>query len=125
LRVAAIRIDVHHAEENPINAPHAFHARFTYGPGPYISRGSHEQPFVSPHKVEIGPYTEKCLATKNRLVQPSSWVASFFLPCDSPGVGERGFGPVVTQLLQLTGSINARMRLVRSILTRVDQPIGP
>jgi hypothetical protein len=67
-------------------------------------------------------HPEEVLATKDRLAQPSSWVASFFLPCDSPGVGERGFGPVVTQLLQLTGTINTSMRSVRSILARGANP---
>jgi hypothetical protein len=56
-RVAEIRIDLHPAEENPINTPHAFHARFAYGPGPYISRGLRRQPFASPHKDETDPYT--------------------------------------------------------------------
>jgi hypothetical protein len=52
-------------------------------------------------------------------------VASFFLLCDSLGVGERSFGPVVTQLLQLTGLINTSMRSVHLILARGGQPIGP
>jgi hypothetical protein len=47
-------------------------------------------------------HPEEVLTTKDRPTQPSSWVASFTLPCDNPGVGERGFGPMVTQLLQLT-----------------------
>jgi hypothetical protein len=51
-------------------------------------------------------YPEEVLATKDRQVQPSSWVASFLLPCDTLGVGERGFGPMVTQLHQLTGLIS-------------------
>jgi hypothetical protein len=59
LRVTMIRIDVHHIVENPINMPHAFHARFAYGPGSYISRGQHRQPFASSHKDEIDPYTRK------------------------------------------------------------------
>jgi hypothetical protein len=59
LRVAAIQIDVHPAGENPINTPHAFHAQFAYGPGPYISRGLHRQPFTSPHKDETCAYTWK------------------------------------------------------------------
>jgi hypothetical protein len=59
LRVMAIQIDVHHAEENPINMPHAFHTQFTYGPRPYISRGTDRQPFASPHKEETGPYTRE------------------------------------------------------------------
>jgi hypothetical protein len=59
LRVMVIRIDVHLAEENLINTAHAFHARFTYGPRPYISYGPYRQPFASPHKDEIYPYTQK------------------------------------------------------------------
>jgi hypothetical protein len=57
--VTVIRIDVHPVGENPINMPHAFHAWFAYGPGPYISHGSRMQPFASPHKTEAGPYTRK------------------------------------------------------------------
>jgi hypothetical protein len=59
LRVATIRIDVHHAGENLINTPYAFYAQFTYGPGPYISRGLRRQPFASPHKDETDPYTRE------------------------------------------------------------------
>jgi hypothetical protein len=59
LIVAMIQIDVHPIGENSINTPHAFHARFMYGPRPYISRSPHRQPFASPHEVEIGPYTRK------------------------------------------------------------------
>jgi hypothetical protein len=33
-------------------------------------------------------HVEEVLATKDRLTQPSSWVASFLLPCDSPRVRE-------------------------------------
>jgi hypothetical protein len=32
-------------------------------------------------------HPEEVLTTKDRLAQPSSWVPSFFLPCDSLGVG--------------------------------------
>jgi hypothetical protein len=84
--------------------PTSVHARPTYAfcrQSPYVttfrwllrSRNKHLHP-------------EEVLATKDRLTQPSSWVASFLLPCDSPGVGERGFSPMVTQLLQLTGPIS-------------------
>jgi hypothetical protein len=45
------------------------------------------------------------LATEDRLIRPLSWVTSFPLPHDSLGVGERGFGQVVTQLHQLIGRI--------------------
>jgi hypothetical protein len=51
-------------------------------------------------------YPKEVLATKDTLIQPSSWVTSFLLSCDSPGVGERGFSPMVTQLHQLTGRIS-------------------
>jgi hypothetical protein len=51
-------------------------------------------------------HPEEVLTTKDRLTQPSSWVASFFLPCDSLGVGERGFDPMIMQLYQLTGPIS-------------------
>jgi hypothetical protein len=45
------------------------------------------------------------MPTEDRLTRPSSWVTSFSLPHDSLGVGERGFGQVVTQLHQLTAPI--------------------
>jgi hypothetical protein len=59
LRVVTIRIDIHYVGENLINTPHTFHTRFTYGLGPYISRGPHMQSFASPHKDETCPYTQK------------------------------------------------------------------
>jgi hypothetical protein len=59
LRVTVIRIDVHHIGENLIKTPHAFHARLTYGTGPYISRGPRRQPFATLHKDETGPYTRE------------------------------------------------------------------
>jgi hypothetical protein len=43
------------------------------------------------------------LMTEDRLARSSSWVTSFPLPHDNLGVGERGFGQVITQLHQLTG----------------------
>jgi hypothetical protein len=61
-----IRIDVHPAGENPMNMPHAFHAWFAYGPGPYIYRGPRGQPFVSPHEVKTGPYTKKSLGNQRQ-----------------------------------------------------------
>jgi hypothetical protein len=55
------------------------------------------QPFTSPHEVETGPlHPEKVLAIKDRLAQSSLWVTSFLLPCDSLGVGERDFSPMIT-----------------------------
>jgi hypothetical protein len=41
-------------------------------------------------------HPEEVLATKDRLIRSSSWVASFLLPCDNPEVEERGFGPMFT-----------------------------
>jgi hypothetical protein len=70
------------------------------------------------------------------LAQPSSWqpktdwpsrkteVTSFLLPCDDPGVGERGFSPMVIQLHQLTGSISpACNRYVQYLLVGVNRTI--
>jgi hypothetical protein len=103
-----IRIDVHPARKNPTNTPRTLptpvHACLTYafcGQSPYMTifhwlSRSRNRPL----------HPEEVLATKNRLVQPSSWVTSFLLLCDSSGVGERGFGPMITQLHQLTGSIS-------------------
>jgi hypothetical protein len=51
-------------------------------------------------------HPREVLVTGDRLAQLSSWVTSFPLPHDSLGVGERGFGQVVTQLHQLTGPIS-------------------
>jgi hypothetical protein len=100
-----IRIDVHPAGKNPTNTPHTLstlvHARLAYafcGQSPYVTTfhwlpRSRNRPL---HPKEV-------LATKDRLAQPSSCVTSFLLSCDSPGVGERDFGPMVRQLHQLTG----------------------
>jgi hypothetical protein len=64
------------------------------------------------------------LATKDKLARPSSWVTSFPLPHDSLGVGERGFGQVVTQLHQLTGHIIlACDRYVQYLLTRANPSV--
>jgi hypothetical protein len=63
-------------------------------------------------------HPEEVLMTKDRLARPSSRVTLFFLPHDSLGVGERGFGQVVTQLHQLTGPITpACDRYVQCLLT--------
>jgi hypothetical protein len=47
-RVAVIRIDVHPAQKNPTNMPHAFYAQFAYGQTIRISCGQHIATF---HKV--------------------------------------------------------------------------
>jgi hypothetical protein len=66
-------------------------------------------------------HPEKVLATKDGLTQPLSWVASFLLPCDSPGVGERSFGPMVTHLPQLTGLISSSCdRYIQDLLTEAN-----
>jgi hypothetical protein len=69
-------------------------------------------------------HPEEVLASKDRLARPSSWVYSFLLPCDSPGVGERGFGPMVTQLHQLTEPISpACDRYVQYLLARANRMV--
>jgi hypothetical protein len=115
-----IQIGVHHTGENPNNTPHTLptpvHARPTYAfcrQSPYVTT-FHWLPQSQNRLLHL----EEVLTTKDRLAQSSSWVASFFLPCDSPGVGERGFGPMVTLLLQLTGPISpACDRYVQYLLT--------
>jgi hypothetical protein len=104
-RVAAIQIDVHPAGENPIDTPHAFHARFAYGPGPYISRGPRRQPFASPHKDETSPNTwEKSWRPKTdwlsrRLGSPHS------PPLRQPWCRGERFRPRGAIATQLTGPI--------------------
>jgi hypothetical protein len=103
-----IRIDVHSAGENLTNTPHTLptpvHARPTYA---FYGQFLYVTTFHWLPRSRNKPlHPEEVLVTKDRLAQPSSWVASFLLQCDSSGVGERGFGPMVTQLLQLTGPIS-------------------
>jgi hypothetical protein len=122
----AIRIDVHPTGENPNNTPrmlptpvHARPAYTFYGQTPYVITFH-----WLPQSRNRPLHPEEVLTTKDRLAQPSSWVASFFLPCDSPGVGERGFGPVVTQLLQLTGPISSACdRYVQYLLTAANPSV--
>jgi hypothetical protein len=94
-------------EKNPTNTPRMLptpvHARRAYtfcGQSPYMTTFH-----WLPRSQNRPLYPEEVLATKDRLAQPLSWVSSFLLPCDSPGVGERGFNPMVTELHQLTGPI--------------------
>jgi hypothetical protein len=69
-------------------------------------------------------HPEEVLATKDGLAQPSYWATSFFHPYDSPGVGERGFSQVVTQLHQLTGPISpAYDRYVQYLLTGANPSV--
>jgi hypothetical protein len=99
--------------------PTLVHARLTYasnGQSPYVTTFH-----WLPRSRNMPLHPEEVLTTKDRLTQPSSWVASFLLPCDSPGVGERSFGPMVTQLSQLTGPISpACDRYVQYLLTGVN-----
>jgi hypothetical protein len=103
-----IRLDVHPAGENLTNTsrtlPTLVHARSAYafyGQSPYVTTFH-----WLPQSRNRPLHPEEVLPTKDRLAQPSSWVTSFLLPCDSPGVGERVFGPMVTQLHQLAGPIS-------------------
>jgi hypothetical protein len=126
LRVAAIRIDVHHVGENPNNTPHMLptlvHACPTHtfcGQSPYVTTFH-----WLPRSRNRPLHPEEVLTIKNRLAQSSSWVTSSFLPCDSPGAGERGFGPMVTQLLQLTGPISPTCdRYVQYLLVGVNPSV--
>jgi hypothetical protein len=121
-----IQIDVRPAGENLTNTPrtlptpvHAHPSYASYGQSPYVTTfhwlsQSRNKPL----------HSEEVLAIKDRLTQPSSWVASFLLTCDSPGVEERSFSLMVTQLPQLTGPISpACDRYVQYLLTGANPSV--
>jgi hypothetical protein len=96
LGVMAIRIDVHPTGETPTNMPRTL-------PTP-VDAFCGQSPFVTtfhwlPWNRNRPLHLEEVFATKDRLAQTLSWVTSFLLPCDSPRVGERGFDPMVIQLV--------------------------
>jgi hypothetical protein len=100
-----IRIDVHPAGENLTNTPRTLptpiHARPVYafcGQSPYVIT-FHWLPRSQNKPLHL----EEVLATKDRLAQPSSWVASFLLPCNNPRVGERSFAQWLHNYLSLLG----------------------
>jgi hypothetical protein len=121
-----IRIDVHPAGENPTNTsytlPTPVKARPVYA---FCGQSLYMTIFQWLPRSRNRPlHPKEVLATKDRLAQLSSWVTSFLLPCDSPGVGERGFGPMVTQLHQLTGPISlACDRYVQYLLAGANRTI--
>jgi hypothetical protein len=125
-RVVVIRIDVHPTGENPTNTPctlstpvHTCPAYAFYGQSPYVTTFN-----WLPRRRNKPLHPKEVLATKDRLARSSSWVASFLLPCDSLGIGERSFGPMVTQLLQLTGPISpACDRYVQYLLARANPSV--
>jgi hypothetical protein len=103
-----IQIDVHPTGENLTNMPRTLSTSVHTYPV-YASCG--QFPYVTtfhwlPQSQNKPLHPKEVLPTKDRLDQPSSWVASFLIPCDCPRVGERSFGQMVTQLHQLTGSIS-------------------
>jgi hypothetical protein len=69
-------------------------------------------------------HPKEVLVTKDGLAQPSYRATSFFHPYDGPGVGERDFSQVVTQLHQLTGPISpAYDQYVQYLLTGANPSI--
>jgi hypothetical protein len=73
---------------------------------------------LAPTKSKHAPTPGESLGNQRQTARPSSWVTSFVLPCDSPEVGERGFGPMVTQLHQFAGPISpAYIWYVQYLLT--------
>jgi hypothetical protein len=71
----------------------------------YVTRSTHINLSHNPHEVKIGSYTQKKSWHPKTDWPAVILVTSFFLPHDSLGVVERGFGQVVTQLYRLTGPI--------------------
>jgi hypothetical protein len=107
-RVAVIRIDVRPAGENLTNTPRTLptpvHTCLAYA---FYRQSLYVTTFRwLPWSRNMPIHLKEVLTTKDRLSQPSSWVASLFLPFDNPEVGERCFDPMVTQLPQLTGTIS-------------------
>jgi hypothetical protein len=69
-------------------------------------------------------HLKEVLATKDRLTRPSSQATLFFLPYDSPGVGERVFSQVVTQLHQFTRPISSAYdRYIQYLLTGINPSV--
>jgi hypothetical protein len=69
-------------------------------------------------------HPEEVLMTKDRLARLLPWVTSFFLPHESIGVRERGFGQVVIQLHQLIGpTIIASNRYVQYSLVGANPSV--
>jgi hypothetical protein len=126
LRVVVIRIDVHPTGESPINMSHTFHARFTYGPGPYISRGLRRQPSASLHKDETCPYTRKKSWWSRTKHAPTPFASHLILPPSrhSWSRGEKLWPSGYTTTLAYSAH-NTNMRSVRSILAYRGQPIDP
>jgi hypothetical protein len=98
---------------------HAHPAYASYGQSPYVTT-FHWLPQSQNKPLQ----PKEVLTTKDRLAQPSSWVATFLLSCDSPRVGERSFGPMITQLAQLTESISLAYNwYVQYLLTGVNSSV--
>jgi hypothetical protein len=106
----------------PRTLPTLVHARSVYafcGQSPYVTTFH-----WLPRSQNSPLHPEEVLVTKDRLARPSSWVASLLLPCNNPGVGERGFGPMVTQLHQLIGPVSpACDRYVQYLLAGANRTI--
>jgi hypothetical protein len=61
---------------------------------------------LAPMKSKYVPISERSLGDQRQTGLAVVLGDLISPPCDSPGVGERGFGPMVTQLHQLTGHIS-------------------
>jgi hypothetical protein len=104
-RVVAIQIYVHPRGENPINTPHASMLDPRWVPDNIAHMVHIGNLLLVPMRSKHAPTPREVLVTKTKLARSSPWVTSFILPHDSLGVGERGFGQVVTQLHRLTRPI--------------------
>jgi hypothetical protein len=79
---------------------------------------------LAPTKLKQAPTPGGSLGNQRKTGPTIVLVASFLLPCDNPRVGERGFGPMVTQLHQLTGLISAACdRYVQYLLAGANQTV--
>jgi hypothetical protein len=102
-----------------------FHAWFTYGPEPYISRGPCGQPFASPHKDETCPYTRGSHGNKRQTVPAVILGHLIPPPSRQPWIRGDRFWPSGDTATSAYWTHNTSMRSIRSILARGGQPIGP
>jgi hypothetical protein len=124
-RIAAIRIDVHPSGENLINTSHTFHARFAYGPKPYISHGPVGNLSLVPTRMK--PTTTPGRSLGDQRQTGLAVVLSHLIPPPSRQPWSRGerFWPSGDTATLAYWAHNTSMRSVRSILAHGGQHIGP
>jgi hypothetical protein len=106
-RVAAIRIDVHPAGENPTNTPHVSHAQSTYGPRPYMSHVVNAQQPFTKSSIDLYRSTAPEMKGSRHNPQLDGRLIHGSIPSFSPTIANEAVGKrqasVDNQLLGLLG----------------------